>query len=374
LWGLPGWMGGKLLAGIIRGNRTTNQAGIDAFRERARTTLNTAAPPAPAAPPPTTAVEPSSPPPTRNEPKRGRAKKAKKRSAWQNFLDGYEKLAPWINSAPIGGMPGRSPGRMSPTARMSGGPSRPSMQRGSFSTAEVLQPKPAARPRRTAAPGGRSYTSSRRKGVRATGPGARAAPRVSSATQLNDDLSPVEVPQRERYTDLQPIEVPERERYTGLDPVEVPNRRKYGNSPGAQPGSGTNSPGRKPGVARNPSPVALPGVGTVARTRPSAASIRIGQFEIPIEPIIRAVTTRKPPQRARQASDPRPGISPEPVLTPGSNPFEQVSYAYDYDKKCRCPKKKASKPRQPRTECRSGTYKQTARGVTYRPSKIIPCT
>jgi len=253
-----------------------------------------------------------------------------------------------------------------------------SAQRGSIGTAEVLQPRrttSTTRPRRTAAPGGRTFTSSRRSpGARGTGPGARSAPRQVTASQLEEELSPIEVPQRERYTDLQPIEVPERERYTGLEPVEVPQRRKYGSSPAARPGAGAVSTGRVARTAGNPASSSLPGVGTAPRTRASAASIRIGAFELPLEPIVRALTTRKPAQRPRKASDPQPGVAPEPVLTPGSNPFEQVSYAYDYDKKCRCPKKKASKPRQPRTECRQGTYKQTARGVTYRPNKIVPCT
>jgi len=80
LWGLPGWMGGKLLSGILRGNRTTNQAGIDAFRDRSRATLNpkpAPASPAPVVPQPPTVDQATASPYERNEPTRGRARKAK---------------------------------------------------------------------------------------------------------------------------------------------------------------------------------------------------------------------------------------------------------------------------------------------------------
>jgi len=366
---LPAWMGGKLLAGILRGNRTTNQAGIDAFRERARTTLNPPKPPTPQpteAPPQTTVASGGSPGPTSRRAPKSKRKRIREPTREEIMQATYESYLRALQGGFSGSVRG---GKYSAPPIGS-----KSAQRGSVGVARApAAPKASARARRTAGPGGRTYTSSRRPGARGTGPGARAA--ATTAVPLDDpQLSPVEVPRRERYTDLSPVEVPARERYTGLEPVEVPNRRKYGSSPAARPGDGAVSTRRSPGTARLPRTAPAPGTATAPRTRPSAASLRIGSFELPLDPIIRALTTRKPPPAARPASGTEPIRAPEPVLTPGSNPYEQVSYAYDYDK-CKCPKKKKpSKQRQPRTECRSGTYKQTARGVTYRPNKIVPCT
>lgn len=60
---------------------------------------------------------------------------------------------------------------------------------------------------------------------------------------------------------------------------------------------------------------------------------------------------------------PLAGLSPRPEAAPQQDP------------RCKCPptKKKKQKKRDPRTECRSGTYRQLARGIVYQPKRKIPC-
>lgn len=40
---------------------------------------------------------------------------------------------------------------------------------------------------------------------------------------------------------------------------------------------------------------------------------------------------------------------------------------------CECEKPKKRKPKAPRTTCKTGTYRQTSRGVSYRPTGEVPC-
>jgi len=57
---------------------------------------------------------------------------------------------------------------------------------------------------------------------------------------------------------------------------------------------------------------------------------------------------------------------PSPVPYIGPVPLEEAD-------KCNCPKPKKRKPRQPRTECKTGTYTQTAKSIIYRPRRKIIC-
>lgn len=67
-----------------------------------------------------------------------------------------------------------------------------------------------------------------------------------------------------------------------------------------------------------------------------------------------------------------PGLNPQPlpgVLTLpqlGPVPLEELD-------RCKCPKKKPRKKRQPRTECRKGTYVETRSGLQKSPKEIVEC-
>jgi len=58
--------------------------------------------------------------------------------------------------------------------------------------------------------------------------------------------------------------------------------------------------------------------------------------------------------------------NPSPVPSIGPVPQEALD-------KCNCPKPKKRKPKQPRTECKTGTYTQTAKTILYKPRRKIAC-
>jgi len=101
--------------------------------------------------------------------------------------------------------------------------------------------------------------------------------------------------------------------------------------PGTRPGS---RPDTKPGVAPKPSSKPRP------LTLPSNTPLPF--FGTPTDP--------------GTLTEFQPGIAKPPVETDT----------------CQC-KPKKRKPRQPRTDCKRGTYQQTAKGIIYHPKETFPC-
>lgn len=216
-------------------------------------------------------------------------------------------------------------------------------------------------------------------------PTRRAGPRTSSRldTKPGEELEPAIAPARRatptpQLDDLQPIEVPQRERYTDLEPITVPKRQKYGSGGGSRPGTTTERTRGSTTTAGGR--VALPGRGTISLpgTGSSKVVVRVGSYSFDIEPLIRAATTRRPSSAPRKAAVGFASSPTVPSTAPTIEPdlgFAGFSPPRTRTDNCDCEgkKKKRKKERKLRTECRSGTYKQTARGVKYSPQRIVPC-
>lgn len=163
-------------------------------------------------------------------------------------------------------------------------------------------------------------------------------------------------------------------------------------SPGARPGSApaTRSPARvSPVPAASPFPGNLLGIGSAFALASALAPGVAGDASA----IPRARARPTPPaQRSPSPGTPpsiRPGtpvdflnpivpqiVGPVPSLNLGvfsaANPSPQQDTKRD---KCKCDekKKKESKPRQPRTKCFKGTFRQRAKGISYSRGEEIPC-
>jgi len=62
------------------------------------------------------------------------------------------------------------------------------------------------------------------------------------------------------------------------------------------------------------------------------------------------------------------------IPLPTALPLPQAQRTRTGQDTCECEKPKQRKPRAPRTTCLAGTYTQTSRGVTYKPTREVPCT
>lgn len=365
-------MGGKLLAGIFRGNRTTNVEGIAAFRDRARTTLN----PPPKPPAPATlkqdALYGGGGFPSEQQPAKGKAKTKKRRNLadlWRTMPEGlkdqiFSAYAAGIEGGIGGSMRSRTPYRAPPIGSRSA-------QRG-FVGAIASGPAGAAR-----AIGQEQVARMQR--ARAVTPKA-AATRAQFDPKWGEELepaiAPIQVPKRAKYSDLDLVEVPHRERFADLDPIAVPQRTKYGSGAGSGYGNGAQRAGGSTRTAGRVGRSTVPGTGKAGgySTGASPLSLHLGPFTVPLEPIIRAATTRKPSQRlgTARAAQPFPSTSPQPQFEFAPSYIGPASTTKDCD--CSHGKKKPKKERKPRSECREGRYTQTSKGVKYRPDRIVPCT
>jgi len=74
----------------------------------------------------------------------------------------------------------------------------------------------------------------------------------------------------------------------------------------------------------------------------------------------------RPPGAPRAARPPTIPTHLDPVPPIGPVPKEALN-------RCNCPPKKPAKKREPRVDCKRGTYRQTARGIIYNPKEAIPC-
>lgn len=82
-----------------------------------------------------------------------------------------------------------------------------------------------------------------------------------------------------------------------------------------------------------------------------------------------APPTARPVPPITTFADPlgRPTADPDPFTNPKPAPKEPE------DETCVCEKRKPPQPKPPRAECREGTYRQLAKGIVYRPLRIVPC-
>lgn len=138
---------------------------------------------------------------------------------------------------------------------------------------------------------------------------------------------------------LEPSELP----YPHLGPQTVPRpvpRPSPAPQPALQPlGSPVNAPSLQPLTFAPPAPA--PRTNPRRKPRPSA------------------------PPRPSPLTPFKPGVlslpAPQPVPKPNLD-------------KCKCPgESKPKKKRQDRTECKTGTYRQLAKGIVYTPKRTVPC-
>jgi hypothetical protein len=132
---------------------------------------------------------------------------------------------------------------------------------------------------------------------------------------------------------------------------------------------------------RLPDAVASPSTRTSPRTAPAPVTRDAPLVGTPTDivtwltPLIDTPVPRVPPR----AAPPPPRLTPDPVdifdpiltLTPFENP--PGAPPVDKTNTCNCPPPKKRKPRQPRTVCRSGTYTQSRKGISYSPKRTFPC-
>jgi len=154
---------------------------------------------------------------------------------------------------------------------------------------------------------------------------------------------------------------------TAIERVAAPQPVYPGPGPAtATPGT-TRSPGTvgpstaKPGKTGTRTPVALPSLGKIVLPADALLTYAVGTLPRrssaagTISPGVGPATAR-----TRQAfADPLPGMSPQRTRT---NECE-----------CEKPKAKDRRPRPPRSQCFTGTYTETARGLIKRKRQQVPC-
>lgn len=124
------------------------------------------------------------------------------------------------------------------------------------------------------------------------------------------------------------------------------------------------------GTARRPARVAVPGLAAI---KLSPQSLIRGLLKYTTR---RAAAPGQVSQLARSTLA-RPGSPLEPILgqsfAVSPNPYTQPQPVQATDK-CNCDKrKKKREPRKPRTECWTGSYRETARGTSKKRREQIPC-
>jgi len=350
--------------------------------------------PAPVVPQPPTVDQATASPYERNEPTRGRARKAKPKRKW--YQSQFDDLVTWesvlqstaesyaraIQGGVAGG--GRSTRYTAPPMG-----SR-TAQRGYVDVTGKYSKQ------RTVAPGGMAVGT-----TRVTGAAASARARPPGATILNPQPTPGEFDPKwgEELEPavspggLEPVQVPKREKFSDLYPVEVPERVKYG-QPGAQPGTGTakdnaragSRPGTAmPGTGRSTGSGTRPGTGRTPTSRRTpgiprtTAGAPVLSLDALLGPVLRSLTRRTAPVRNARpgigATSPgtgtRPGTAPQ--TQPQPDPLMNYPGRRTSTDECECPKKKKSKPRTPRSQCWKGSYVETAKGLKKTRREQVPC-
>lgn len=163
-------------------------------------------------------------------------------------------------------------------------------------------------------------------------------------------------------------------------------------SPSARPRS---APATRSAPRVNPLPAASPFLGNLLGIGSAFA------LASALAPSVAVAASALPGLRARPAPSTRPGpspgatpsvppgsavdflnpvvpqiVGPTPALSLGLNSAAKPSPQQETQRdKCKCDekKKKESKPRQPRTKCFRGTFRQRAKGISYSRGEEIPC-
>lgn len=169
-------------------------------------------------------------------------------------------------------------------------------------------------------------------------------PGVTTRPQTRPDPAPV-LPDPFGFPDLEPFRSP----FPG--PSELP-RPGFLSEPVRRPGSRPSSPS---------SPVRVPlGV--------PQTPIFPGVFDFPDFPNARPPNPT-PPTRLGFTTDPNPSILDDPAAEPWGDVDRPTS-----DDQCQCDKKPKKKRKSGRREvCQQGTYTQRAKGIVYRPKRVVPC-
>lgn len=226
-----------------------------------------------------------------------------------------------------------------------------------------------------------------RFGMEAAGRAARRVFRRDLQGELADALRP------DRLTDRRPADArgpaaPALDRRgvpaPVLDTVTVTSRRPAPVSP-----FGTSAPGVLPDALleldldpfRLPDALASPSPRAAPRTAPAPVVRDAPLVGTPTDIVtwLTPFTGTPTPSTPPRATPSPPKLTPDPVdifdpiltLTPFENP--PGAPPVDKTNTCNCPPPKKRKPRQPRTVCRSGTYTQTRKGISYSPKRTFQC-
>lgn len=312
-------------------------------------------------------------------------KKPKKKSRIESLFaqvgawgDRHPTLATIITNYPAGNTASRgirrTIARIPSVPRTPRPPGGPSSQRGAVSLAGLQPSAPTgpstrgrARARRSRAP-----ASDR---TRATRPRARSE-------LVAQQLVPVRLGQAPQVA-AERVPAPQRMPAPEVELGNVAHELYPAGSPGAQsrtqPGPSPSSPGAvrvssSPRRSLSPaySPAAAVRTAAVGRVATAANQLRdlaTRRFRVPS----RNPATRTGGLTPSGVPVPFPGQSPiagfVETLSPSPVPQEAL------DEACECEKKKPKKKRErkARTMCKTGTYRQTARGISYRPRSTVPC-
>lgn len=208
--------------------------------------------------------------------------------------------------------------------------------------------------------------------------GPTKRPRVRPPVET-PDLFPIEIDPAWRIIHPYPIPAP----FPQPTPVEQPRRGPQTRpTPGPRPfppprpapaPRPTGRPGPLPTPRRSPFrlPKALPYLLPFAYPLLFPTGPQVFPFQL-APPIPQPTPQPKPPRPGPGPGPPFPGpLTPiQPLPVPFTSP---LGFRNPADK-CVCTETKPErKPRKPRTECREGTYRETARGTFKNPRRKIPC-
>jgi len=202
----------------------------------------------------------------------------------------------------------------------------------------------------------------------------------------DEDRDPGQPPAERR----DPTPVPEGDVSAGspMPVITVTGSRPFLGVPTVRPGGASaplGSPSLLPISLVEPRIPISPRPEQAARPRPQPTpSPRIVSDPLTLSPPVPALQPLPAPRFPGPEAAPRPPKAPiRPVLPTPLTPIQGLVVpspkpspvpVLDLDK-CNCAKKpeKNRKKRKPRTECKQGTYRQTAMGITYKPRRTVPC-
>jgi len=391
------WLGGLKNAFRSGERRGPSNAQIRDYFQRPggpQSTWQPASPAQPVVPQLPTVQQATAQPPTRNEPKRGRARKVKAKKAVDKPVT-WEDVSPFVYDAYARAIQGGIGGGGKRTAYNSPPMGSKSAQRG-FVGNVATGPLAGAREMARNTEMNRRLDMVREVEAR-TGRAISAADferwdsqysldeRAEFDPKWGEELEPAVAPGGEP---LEPVKVPKR--WTSdISPIEVPQRTRYGTGSGT--GTGTSQQVRPrsgpapamPGTGGKPQPTgkSAPGAPT-GRRAPRIPGATAGTPVLSLDALlssgIKSLTKRTPTSRpafpGTGATSPvtgtRPGTAPQSSPQPDylGGGYYNTSRADD----CDCERKK-SKPRKPRSQCWKGSYIETAKGLKKTRREQVSC-